>query len=445
MAPGCFNTLSSSKNQESSSEISNNEPSSDSILQTFSKNTEHTHSLHCENLFLTKVLIYSSYADSLHLDQIPLPVSPAPATAIYSSSALPVFELDDEYCVVGGGGEEEELESDSESSDDDQSSSDSDSSDASSEEEDSDNENENDEQDEDARCLAETSMPLLKKSIPSSRPKNFLSKLKPTHFPTDTVDSFEILEQTILKQKRLARLKNTDLRKKILLKRTFDLVCEIMDKENGFDDLDDKQPSVSNSSPNPPPPPSSPPQACSTDPRVIEQASPDVNASLNPTSLTQELTREPIPPLKLIKLDPSHHLADSSDLNDIIYINLVNQSDLLESFGSCSATAEAVVSNGSSVNANVAAAASLDSKRRRMSNEDDEEDEEDFDEYDDYYSTNQNILVLNKNNEYDLNEKVLSEFSSSLLSSGGGDVSANAVLFYASSKNASRKRTRFSD
>ena len=52
----------------------------------------------------------------------------------------------------------------------------------------------------------------------------------------DTVDSFEILEQTIMKQKRLARLKNTDLRKKILLKRTFDLVCEIMDQENGFND-----------------------------------------------------------------------------------------------------------------------------------------------------------------------------------------------------------------
>lgn len=51
----------------------------------------------------------------------------------------------------------------------------------------------------------------------------------------DTVDSFEVLEQTILKQKRLSRLKNTDLRRKILLKRTFDLVCEIMDYENGFE------------------------------------------------------------------------------------------------------------------------------------------------------------------------------------------------------------------
>lgn len=51
----------------------------------------------------------------------------------------------------------------------------------------------------------------------------------------DTVDSFEILEQTIMKQKRLGRTKNTDMRMKILLKRTFNLVCEMMDKENGFD------------------------------------------------------------------------------------------------------------------------------------------------------------------------------------------------------------------
>jgi hypothetical protein len=54
--------------------------------------------------------------------------------------------------------------------------------------------------------------------------------------PADTVDSFEILEQTVMKQKRLAKKKKSDLRLRILLKRTFDLVCEIMDRENGFDD-----------------------------------------------------------------------------------------------------------------------------------------------------------------------------------------------------------------
>jgi hypothetical protein len=56
----------------------------------------------------------------------------------------------------------------------------------------------------------------------------------------DTIDSFEILEQTIMKQKRMAKTKNSDLRLKVLLKRTFNLVCEIMDHENGFDsDLGD--------------------------------------------------------------------------------------------------------------------------------------------------------------------------------------------------------------
>jgi len=52
---------------------------------------------------------------------------------------------------------------------------------------------------------------------------------------SDTIDSFEILEQTIMKQKRIAKMKNNDLRLKVLLKRTFNLVCEIMDHENGFD------------------------------------------------------------------------------------------------------------------------------------------------------------------------------------------------------------------
>jgi hypothetical protein len=51
----------------------------------------------------------------------------------------------------------------------------------------------------------------------------------------DTIDSFEVLEQTVMKQKRMNKKKKTDLRMRTLLKRTFDLVCEIMDRENGFD------------------------------------------------------------------------------------------------------------------------------------------------------------------------------------------------------------------
>jgi len=67
------------------------------------------------------------------------------------------------------------------------------------------------------------------------------SKKSPIYRSLETVDSFEILEQTIIKQKRLGRIKNTDLRKKILLKRTFNLVCEMMDQENGYDGNNSKE------------------------------------------------------------------------------------------------------------------------------------------------------------------------------------------------------------
>lgn len=73
--------------------------------------------------------------------------------------------------------------------------------------------------------------------LPSSpapqKPK--VIKKSPSFRTLDTVDSFEILEQTIMKQKRLGRTKNSDLRMKILLKRTFNLVCEMMDQENGYE------------------------------------------------------------------------------------------------------------------------------------------------------------------------------------------------------------------
>lgn len=71
-----------------------------------------------------------------------------------------------------------------------------------------------------------------------------------TRAPLDTVDSFEVLEQTILKQKKLTRgKKSMDMRCKLLLKRTFDLVCAIMDRENGFDEVEE-----AHSSPPPPVP-----------------------------------------------------------------------------------------------------------------------------------------------------------------------------------------------
>ena len=76
------------------------------------------------------------------------------------------------------------------------------------------------------------------------------SQTQSTSSLCDTIDSFEILEQTIMKQKRLGRCKNVDLRKKVLLKRTFDLVCEIMDHENGFEEEDTAEETTSKSNEN---------------------------------------------------------------------------------------------------------------------------------------------------------------------------------------------------
>jgi hypothetical protein len=66
----------------------------------------------------------------------------------------------------------------------------------------------------------------FKKEITTETNRNILNDFN------STIDTFDLLEQTIIKQKKLARLKNTDLRLKILLKRTFDLVCELMDQES---------------------------------------------------------------------------------------------------------------------------------------------------------------------------------------------------------------------
>lgn len=73
--------------------------------------------------------------------------------------------------------------------------------------------------------------------VATSMPLGSLPKLsrKSSYRSLETVDSFEILEQTIMKQKRLGKSKNTDLRTKVLLKRTFNLVCEMMDEENGLE------------------------------------------------------------------------------------------------------------------------------------------------------------------------------------------------------------------
>lgn len=83
--------------------------------------------------------------------------------------------------------------------------------------------------------------PPVERSFATLSPVIRDSPRSPSPKSLDTVDSFEVLEQTIMKQKRLARAKKSmDMRMKVLLKRTFDLVCTIMDRENGFNDDEDQ-------------------------------------------------------------------------------------------------------------------------------------------------------------------------------------------------------------
>lgn len=123
----------------------------------------------------------NSYAGEINLDQIPLPSTPPP----------PMDE-----------------ESDDEEEDDDDSSSD----ESSSDEESSDDEDEEEEEEED-EVKKEGNLLELKK-----KPALLTNSGRVDHHVNlifDTADTFEILEQTIMKQKRLAKLKNTDLRRKV--------------------------------------------------------------------------------------------------------------------------------------------------------------------------------------------------------------------------------------
>ena len=53
------------------------------------------------------------------------------------------------------------------------------------------------------------------KHLGNNSPRLFLPRQRSPNQIFDTVDAFEILEQTIIKQKRVAKLKNTDLRRKV--------------------------------------------------------------------------------------------------------------------------------------------------------------------------------------------------------------------------------------
>lgn len=169
MAPGCFshtNKEASSVNSPESSVVM--ETKSDFIeISTLSPSIEHLDietdsamSKHTQNASYFENTAFDCYAGEINLDQIPLPLTPFP-------------------------GQDREQEDENEENEDE------------------------DEEDKDEKRSNEgkTDLLLIKKMPRSLRSPNFSS--------IDTADTFEILEQTIIKQKRLAKLKNTDLRRKV--------------------------------------------------------------------------------------------------------------------------------------------------------------------------------------------------------------------------------------
>lgn len=163
MAPGCFSHSSSE-----ASSVNNTRESSGVVMDTksdyieissLSPSIEHldiesasSMSKNTQNASLIENTAFDCYAGEINLDQIPLPLTPFP-------------------------GQEEDLE---------------------------------DDEDEKRSNEGKTDLLLIKKM-----PRLISSVRSPNFSSIDTVDTFEILEQTIIKQKRLAKLKNTDLRRKV--------------------------------------------------------------------------------------------------------------------------------------------------------------------------------------------------------------------------------------
>lgn len=178
----------------------------------------------------------------------------------------------------------------------------------------------------------------------------------------DTVDTFEILEQTIIKQKKLAKLKNTDLRKKILLKRTFDLVCEIMDYENGFDDDDDDDECENENEKKTEKEINTVEKACSND--EIESkisSSPekqDINIFLNSAhQLNDDKTKQ----------DEIESKANNDENNKLTLVKLDN------------------MFYNNQLNQN---SAKVPVKRRRSTSDDDDDEQDDYDNYEDQLNEN---------------------------------------------------------
>lgn len=209
---------------------------------------------------------------------------------------------------------------------------------------------------------------------------------KPSFRSLETVDSFEILEQTIMKQKRLGKFKNTDLRMKILLKRTFNLVCEMMDRENGFNGSDENE----------------------NEDHELENK--NINIPEKEDFLENTL---------IINLNESESLdstfqSDYTDELNFIELENFNYENLLENEANNTESNDSLDKNKSFLNTDFFSSNSLDSdinnstfgryKRRRSSADDDENDLEGFHDMEKPNNSADNFYLFNdltnKNNRY---------------------------------------------
>jgi hypothetical protein len=225
----------------------------------------------------------------------------------------------------------------------------------------------------------------------------------------DTVDSFEILEQTIMKQKRLGRSKHVDLRKKVLLKRTFDLVCEIMDHENGFEEEDGEE-EVDEQSKN-----------------LLNVNTPQESLDLVVVVDTNSNTNETLPNLvNLVYLDTNtestistctsqQQVATDGEQNDKLLRTILNEQTQFNANSNSSLAQLTTMSSSSSSSPSLSqkrkhslSSLSLSSpssnkkiklqsqpqqQRRPSNSDDDDEEEEDEDEDEDEYSENEENFI----------------------------------------------------
>lgn len=159
MAPGCF--APSAKESSAPKPVTDSSQDTQLAAECLANNSSEPVISKENQTNNYEMSAFECYAAQINLDQIPLPLSPPP----------PLSRSDDD------------------NSDDDEDDSD-----------------DNDDDDDDSKKQGN----LLQKNQPR------LNVPRRNHYLIfDTVDTFEILEQTIIKQKRLAKLKNTDLRRKV--------------------------------------------------------------------------------------------------------------------------------------------------------------------------------------------------------------------------------------